>query len=627
MVSTKIMPALLVIFIITCLSVQAQDEGFKPDRDRAEKAFEAEDYRTALKHFKALREKFIADPVYAYYTAACMVELRQDPPEATKLLKEAILNSSVVRTVPDRAWYYLGRAYQQTGDFDLAVDAFDNFRETARRREIRELDIDGLINECIAGKGTIEEEETVATGREAEVRESGKEKRVGEEAVVMLAEQDPDNPDTARVAVEEGAGAEQKQAPGADYESLAREALEYQFMADSLLRLADRYRVSLAGMTGTDSQSLRTKILSLEQSGFEYQREADRKYREAARLASEKYDSEILPELRDMEKELTLTGEQYDDSLKNAVRKTGGKEADEQIAAGDEKVQGETAKKEQEESGETGTDATGTGTDKAETGTDATGTGTDKTETGTEIADSLIAISRPDPVLEVFSEQYGREGDIPVNPELPPGLFYRIQVAAFRNPKPLSFFNNLGPVSIARAEGSDVNFYFIGMFRTKQAAEKALVKVRRKGFSDAFILALMDGERISMEKAEQLEDKWSDKSLVSNDALTGSNKPEKVEPPTLVYRVRVLKTKEKIKDERLEQLERLADSRAYDVFETDAGEYVYLIGNFLTFESAATYADLLYRNGMKEAEVAAYMGKKEIPLETAKELFDMYFEK
>ncbi|MDZ7739566.1 MAG: SPOR domain-containing protein [Bacteroidales bacterium] len=602
--STKIIPALLVIFIITCLSVQAQDEDFNPDSDRAERSFDAGDYSTALKHYKALREKFIADPVYAYYTGACMVELRQDPREATKLLKEAILNSSAIRAVPDRAWYYLGRAYQQAGDFDLAVDAWDNFRETARRREIRELDIDGLIDECIAGKGDLEEGEEAglavgeeaADGKAAGIDKSGRE--IMAEAVVMDAEQDHDKPDTAKVAGEAGEGVEPGQNPGADYESLAREALELQFMADSVLRLADIYRANLAELAETDKQSLRTKILSLEQSGFEYQRAADRKYKEAARMASEKYDKEILPELRKMEEELPLRGGQFADSLRNDGREPGHTEADEQVAEGDETEQEETAKPDN-----------------------------DTTGTATELADSLTAISRPDPVLEVFSENYEQEGDIPVNPELPPGLFYKIQVAAFRNPKPLSFFNNLGPVSISRAEGSDVNFYFIGMFRTKQAAEKALVKVRRKGFSDAFILALMDGERISMEKAEQLEESWSDISLFSGDALPDSQKPEEVEPPTLVYRVRVLKTKEKIEDERLEQLERLAESRTYDVFETDAGEYVYLIGNFLTFESAASYADLLYRNGMKEAEVAAYMGKKEIPLKTAKELFDMYFEK
>jgi hypothetical protein len=49
---------------------------------------------------------------------------------------------------------------------------------------------------------------------------------------------------------------------------------------------------------------------------------------------------------------------------------------------------------------------------------------------------------------------------------------------------------------------------------------------------------------------------------------------------------------------------------------------VYLIGKFLTFESAAEYADLLIRNGQKDAKVVAYLGRREIPVETAKQLFE-----
>ena len=52
-----------------------------------------------------------------------------------------------------------------------------------------------------------------------------------------------------------------------------------------------------------------------------------------------------------------------------------------------------------------------------------------------------------------------------------------------------------------------------------------------------------------------------------------------------------------------------------------------LIGKFLTFESAQSYSDLLYRNGLKDAKEAAYMGEKEIPVDKAKELFELYFNK
>jgi hypothetical protein len=59
----------------------------------------------------------------------------------------------------------------------------------------------------------------------------------------------------------------------------------------------------------------------------------------------------------------------------------------------------------------------------------------------------------------------------------------------------------------------------------------------------------------------------------------------------------------------------------------EKGEFAYLIGKFLTFDSALSYSDLLYRNGMKEARVAAYLGVKEIPVEKARELFDVNYKK
>ena len=49
---------------------------------------------------------------------------------------------------------------------------------------------------------------------------------------------------------------------------------------------------------------------------------------------------------------------------------------------------------------------------------------------------------------------------------------------------------------------------------------------------------------------------------------------------------------------------------------------VYLIGNFITFESAAEYTDLIVRNGYRDAKVVAWLGTKEVPVETARQLFE-----
>ena len=72
----------------------------------------------------------------------------------------------------------------------------------------------------------------------------------------------------------------------------------------------------------------------------------------------------------------------------------------------------------------------------------------------------------------------------------------------------------------------------------------------------------------------------------------------------------------------MEGIKKMAGNRGFDIQSADNLNTVYLIGKFITFESAAEYADLLIRNGYREAKVVAFMGKKEIPVETAKQLVE-----
>jgi len=66
----------------------------------------------------------------------------------------------------------------------------------------------------------------------------------------------------------------------------------------------------------------------------------------------------------------------------------------------------------------------------------------------------------------------------------------------------------------------------------------------------------------------------------------------------------------------------MAGSRGLDTENLVDGNIVYLIGKFITFESASEYSDLLIRNGYRDAKVVARLGKRVIPVETAKQLFD-----
>ena len=71
-----------------------------------------------------------------------------------------------------------------------------------------------------------------------------------------------------------------------------------------------------------------------------------------------------------------------------------------------------------------------------------------------------------------------------------------------------------------------------------------------------------------------------------------------------------------------ESYRKVAGNRGFEIIEKEDGTFVYLIGKFITFESASEYAGLLNRNGFREAKVTAYAGSTEIPVETAKQLFE-----
>jgi hypothetical protein len=208
-----------------------------------------------------------------------------------------------------------------------------------------------------------------------------------------------------------------------------------------------------------------------------------------------------------------------------------------------------------------------------------------------------------------------------IDPVVPAGLIYRIQVAVFRNPVAPAYFKGITPIYGFKLAGTDKTNYYAGMFRRSSDAAKALTKVKAKGFKDAFVVALSDKKTVSTDRAAALEKEWGKKPLM----MISDNTPETVAdtvPPTLSFRVEVMRSVKPLKEDVLQGITKMAGTRGIENQIADDGKIVYLIGKFITFESAAEYADLLIRNGYKDSKVVAWLGKKEIPLETARKLFD-----
>ena len=553
-----------VIILLLCLCFPlnytlGQEPEFTPSRTKALDSFGSGDYTTALKHFRGLCGLFPADPLYRYYSGVCMVELISDPAEAALILDQAITNSSALRPVPENGWFYLGRAYQLGGRFREAINAYDRYKEEAKRKEVKEFRVDDLIKQCENSRGVAETAVTPVIPEE------------DEEEIALIAEPEIRNEEPVISADEQ-------------YNLVAREALDYQFMSDSLSGLADRYRGNLGLVSGADRESLVRRILELEEVAFSYQSQAGKRFAEATRLASEIYEGK--GELVD------LTDIRMEASGANRISAPEKEPAGNHLPDIDSAIiTADTLLK--------------------------------------PLTDTVSADPEQPPVLVIFNDNTSQADKIAVNGKQPEGLFYRIQTAAFRNQVDPTYFRKMGPVYGFKADDSDITFYFIGLFRKMEDASSALVKVRNNGFKDAFIIAVADGKRVSLERAEILEKEWGGISL-TGEGFKSTVKPEPQrpqEPPTLVYRVEVVKSKKKLPDQEVEAIKIVAGNRKFDIYVTDDKQYVYLIGNFLTFESAGSYSDLLYRNGMKQSRVVAYLGSREIPLETAKQLFDMYFNK
>jgi tetratricopeptide (TPR) repeat protein len=219
---------------------------------------------------------------------------------------------------------------------------------------------------------------------------------------------------------------------------------------------------------------------------------------------------------------------------------------------------------------------------------------------------------------------YGEKEPIPVDRGIPAGLVYSVQLAAFRNPVKPELFKGLFPVYGKLKPGNGVTYYYTGLFRTSEAARQALTPARASGFPDAFVIAWMDDVQVSMERAALLEREWGGIPLLrmNADAKERNNIPVNDTLPvgTLTFRAEVMRSKKPVKPDVIEKIQLLAGTRGLDIIKNSDGESVFLIGNFITFESADEYVSLLVRNGYSTSRVAAYVGMQEIPVEAAKEL-------
>ncbi|MEQ1732680.1 MAG: hypothetical protein ABL940_03350 [Bacteroidia bacterium] len=98
---------------------------------------------------------------------------------------------------------------------------------------------------------------------------------------------------------------------------------------------------------------------------------------------------------------------------------------------------------------------------------------------------------------------YTTNNPIPLNPEIPQGLLFKVQIGAFRNAIPQDLFKGFNPL-FGESTPSGLIRYTAGSFRSYKNANLAKNEIRGIGYKDAFVVGYYNGKRISYAEAMAL---------------------------------------------------------------------------------------------------------------------------
>jgi len=214
---------------------------------------------------------------------------------------------------------------------------------------------------------------------------------------------------------------------------------------------------------------------------------------------------------------------------------------------------------------------------------------------------------------------------INLNPSLPEGLVYKVQIGAFRNPIAPEIYKELSPVS-AETTTNGLTRYTAGLFNKFANANSAKVEVRALGYRDAFVVAFLNGKRISMEEANRMSGDQAIPSTVAPIAgtqVTDLNQPivstpvNEVTPVEanqedvisikgLFFTVQIGVYKNPVSNARLKNLPAIVNER------TANGFIRYSSGKYCSTEDAIKAKNIAVSKGIADAFVTAYSNSKRI---------------
>ncbi|MDF1673163.1 MAG: hypothetical protein P1U41_06635 [Vicingaceae bacterium] len=139
------------------LKAQAEAESKKPEL--AEKAFKNEDFKSAISLYSQLLKLNPEDPIYNYRKGISLYQTEQNKLKALPFLTKAAVSDDV----PYDVHYYQAKSYHLWSNFDKAQKAYLKFKQKADPKEVIDLGIIRLTENCINGKKLMGEQLNMET--------------------------------------------------------------------------------------------------------------------------------------------------------------------------------------------------------------------------------------------------------------------------------------------------------------------------------------------------------------------------------------------------------------------------------------------------------------------------------
>lgn len=188
--------------------------------------------------------------------------------------------------------------------------------------------------------------------------------------------------------------------------------------------------------------------------------------------------------------------------------------------------------------------------------------------------------------------------------EEPTGVFWRVQLGAFKNKLSYNVFSAIDDVVIIYGDDG-LTRYFSGVYDEQDDGEVYRQILQNSGFNDAFLVGFYKGQRLNVHHALSLEDE------MTSDQLWKRASTNAFDTSVIEYKVMLAQSEGTISTEELEHLRELGSIEQM----TTPNKTVYLTGNFLSSSEAQFMLDQVVESGLEDAVVVGIFNGEILSLE------------